>query len=110
MLLYYLVILSSLAHILQGKTWISNVRKCLLTKLVQSVKSVRHQSKSSKASCDMIEKEAFVSHIDCYMKKDDGPNFCDIVEDGNLIALWKVFEILDLFESLARQQVIGNCG
>ena len=68
---------------------------------------MRHQSLSGKVSCDMIEKFAFVSHIACYMN-DDGPNFCDVVEDGNLQALWKVFEILDLFGSLARQQVIVN--
>ena len=68
--------------------WVNSVKKCLMNSLLDK----------SFPDCQSLTDFAFESHVDCYLNPGSGAKgFCSIVF-GNLNALAKVFEFLDLIK------------
>ncbi|XP_078700603.1 uncharacterized protein LOC144927183 isoform X1 [Branchiostoma floridae x Branchiostoma belcheri] len=83
----------------EGKAWIDDVRRCLMSALVPIYKSNSY-------SCDEVKTLAFTSHPTCYTES--GDRFCKVFW-SNKLALLKVFEADDFLgedSALAIEQIL----
>ena len=73
----------------KGQVWIDSVRKCLMSKLLNNT-----------MSCGQLEKYAFETHVECYLRAGYGSkSICDIWASKNAVGLLTTFEIADFFRS-----------
>jgi len=78
-----------------GKLWIKGVRKCLMHYILRDIdyKTV---------DCDELKRQAFESHVQCYVKPgyDSGDKgICQIWASKDLVGLFDTLEIKDFFQS-----------
>ena len=88
-------------NVIQGQTWIDNVKSCLMKAILNS------NVYKSNGTCSELQTLAFNSHPSCYT--DNG--FCTdiLLSDNNLNSIAsKVLDLSDFWNKLAIQQVETN--
>ena len=84
-----------------AQRWVSGTLLCLKKQLL--VPLIYHDERDKK-SCDLINEEAFKSHVNCYIEN----HFCEELKKNKLrfmIDLLQVYKIKDFFSTIAVKQV-----